>query len=192
MFSTIDVNNVLFLNLLANSNSFWHTTALFLSSYLIYFLPLIPIVRFFITKSSMEKSDDMKALTWALVTVIFALAIGFLFEGAIGRHRPFEAISEIKTIGNLPGNTSFPSMHGLVVFSFALSYLVREKYYQMGLWLFLGAILVVTGRMMCGFHYPTDLIGSFIIGAFSAFVLVYEGSPLFKWISKRGTHPSST
>ncbi len=185
VFSTIDTNNVLLLNQLANSSNIWRDLSLFLSSYLIYFIPLVPITILFITKNRVERGDQVRVFVWAITAIIFSLAVGYLFEGAIGRNRPFLALSEIQPIGRIPGNTSFPSMHSLIVFAFSITYVLKEKYFQMGLLLFLLSLLVATGRMLCGFHYPTDLIGGFIIGGFSAFILIHEGSPLFKWISKR-------
>lgn len=136
-------------------------------------------------KDKTDRIHELRVFAWAVAAVICSLAAGYLFEGAIGRHRPYQALSEIATIGRLPGNSSFPSMHSLIVFAFSISYVLREKYYQMGLLLFLLGLLVGAGRILCGFHYPTDIFGGFVIGTFSAFVLVYEGSPLLKWVSKR-------
>jgi undecaprenyl-diphosphatase len=185
VFSIIDTNNVLLLNQLANSSNIWRDLSLFLSSYLIYFIPLVPIISIFMTKNSVERSNQARVFVWAMTAIIFSLAVGYLFEGAIGRNRPYLALSEIQPIGHIPGNTSFPSMHSLIVFAFALTYVLKEKYFQMGLFLFLLALLVATGRMLCGLHYPTDLIGGFVIGTFSALILAHEGSPFFKWLGKR-------
>ena len=78
----------------------------------------------------------------------------------------FEAISYITT---RPSDNSFPSGHTGCVFAVAsvLFYMMPKK---VGIPAMIIASLVGISRLYVGVHYPTDIIGGFLIGMFTGFV----------------------
>ena len=72
---------------------------------------------------------------------------------------------------------SFPSGHATFFFAMATAiYLYNKKW---GIWFFVGAILISIGRVIAGLHYPSDILGGAIIGAFVAYVTFYVAQKLY-------------
>ena len=106
-------------------------------------------------------------------TVLLSLLINFVIvnltlKDLIARPRPFivnEAIEPL--VGGVKHYTSFPSGHTSGSFSamFALYRWVPRKLGVCGLVL---ATLIALSRLYVGVHYPTDLLGGFVVAFISS------------------------
>jgi len=193
MFSTIDINVLSSLNHLANSSGSWTFVTNLLANYLLFLIPVVTLVVIWEHHDLGWRQIGYRAVVKAILSVVLALAIGFIIEAIVGRVRPVIAHPDlVKEIGKLPGSSSMPSMHTLEAFSFSVALLLQRRTRKIGYWMVALAVLVAFGRLMAGAHYLTDVIVGALVGIIAAFVLVYEGSPLFKWLTRRGLYTGST
>lgn len=100
-----------------------------------------------------------------LVSLLFEfLTINVVLKGLVARPRPFVVNELIEPlVGGVSPYRSFPSGHsgGSFAAMFALYRWVPKKIGVPALFL---ATLVALSRLYVGVHYPTDIIGGFIIG----------------------------
>lgn len=132
------------------------------------------------------------------VTILFAVAIGFLFtniilKNIIERARPFSNISHDFYKWWLDAGTtyesgySFPSGHTTATTAFAVAiFLTTKKKYSWPI-LFL-PILMASSRIYLMVHYFTDCLGGLIVGSMAAVIayiiikLIYRSKlKLFVW-----------
>jgi undecaprenyl-diphosphatase len=66
-------------------------------------------------------------------------------------------------------DSSFPSKHTALAFALAASVFLYHRILGLSLWLF--SIMVGLSRIWMGQHYPSDIIGSAILGNGSAFLV---------------------
>ena len=113
-------------------------------------------------------------------------ALGFLFAAVIGCYVFFEKYVVNYRPVIMPGETlpepSFPSSHTMLVVTVMIAVMiVSDKYFGKGLGVlvrilcFVTAMVTVGGRLWCGVHWLTDIIGGVLLSAtllflFSAFV----------------------
>ncbi len=133
----------------------------------------------FIYKSSPEKR---KLLFWCGLTEFLAMGIGFLVSNKlikvnVNRPRPYIDTEGIyrqwwSLVGaHLDGETSFPSGHTTAATgAMAPLFFYYKKRYSWTAFLFV--ILMGMSRMYLMMHYPTDIIGGFIVG-FTAAATAY-------------------
>ncbi|MDV7394191.1 phosphatase PAP2 family protein, partial [Arthrospira platensis SPKY1] len=78
--------------------------------------------------------------------------------------------------------------HASVIFSIGwLGVALRINWRLLMIWWSLG-LIIVTGRVVCALHYPSDIIGGLFVGLFSAavaFWLVNQLSPYKNLIAKK-------
>ena len=90
------------------------------------------------------------------------------------RARPFEAGVAHALIPHR-GSSSFPSTHASVIFAVGwLGVALRKHWHCVGLWWVLG-LTVVSGRVISGLHYPSDVFAGLAIGMASAAIGVTAG-----------------
>ncbi|MGG5253564.1 undecaprenyl-diphosphatase [Neobacillus sp. SM06] len=115
------------------------------------------------------------------VSVIFACISHFLIKLVYFKPRPFLK----RKVGILiPSKTdsSFPSKHTILVFAFSTTLIFYRR--------FLGSIMSVlsflTGlsRIWVGHHYPSDIVGSAIIGSLISMV-VHMLARVQKWLPEK-------
>lgn len=181
--STIDVTVLTYLNALANANPFWYAFAYVCSSYLIVFLILGALVYIFREKDTTSLLHARRLLADVILSVLLASAIGFLLGAFIGRARPFVTLSDIQIIGSIPSNSSFPSAHTWIATAIAAVLCLKPAHRKAGYLFFVLAALVALGRVMAGFHYPSDVLGGIAVGIGSAFLIVH-GQVFFRWLAR--------
>ena len=100
-----------------------------------------------------------------LVSLLFDfLTINVVLKGLVARPRPFVVNELIEPlVGGVSPFCSFPSGHsgGSFAAMFALYRWVPKKIGVPALFL---ATLVALSRLYVGVHYPTDILGGFVIG----------------------------
>lgn len=104
------------------------------------------------------------------ISALIVLLIHFLIKLFYFRPRPFLK----RRVGILipsKHDSSFPSKHTILVFAISTSILM----YQRALGLMMSALSLLTGfsRIWVGHHYPSDIVGSAVIGSITSIVVHY-------------------
>ncbi|MBN2486774.1 MAG: phosphatase PAP2 family protein [Bacteroidales bacterium] len=175
----IDTKFFLFLNSFNSpffDNVMWHISGKW------EWLPLYAILLWAIINRYRQKSI---AVVLAIVAII-ALAdmvSSQLIKESVARLRPSNA-PELEGLvhivnGYRGGRYGFVSSHAANSFALAvfLSVLFKKKWFTLSI--FLWALLVSYSRIYLGVHYPGDILGGALLGAFSA-LLVYYVYALYK------------
>ena len=92
-----------------------------------------------------------------------------LLKNLVGRTRPCDVNTAVQLLISRPTDYSFPSGHTAASFTaVAALYFSGDKViWKSSLIL---AILIAFSRMYLYVHYPTDILGGIIVGAFAGFV----------------------
>lgn len=109
------------------------------------------------------------------VAAFCSLFLGFLItnvalKNLVDRTRPYVLVDAIVPLGTLPRDSSFPSGHTCVSFSSALIY-VRMLPKKFGIPLVVLAVLIALSRLYLCVHFPTDVLGGFLVALFSSTVV---------------------
>jgi len=148
--------NILIFNFFFSLSTFpviaW--SALFISDFLIYFFILGAILIPILTNR-----DYAYAVFTSLVTGGTWL-ITFIIKNIFMIPRPF--VTMHLTPLYFESGFSFPSSH--VTVATAIAVLIWNKNRKLGIIFAVFAILTALSRMVIGVHYPTDIIGGFIVG----------------------------
>ncbi len=87
------------------------------------------------------------------------------------RIRPCNVLQDVHMLINCSDSFAFPSNHA--VNNFAAATLFSHFYPGMKYFLFTGAFIVSLSRVMCGVHYPFDIIAGALYGSALALILIY-------------------
>ena len=88
----------------------------------------------------------------------------------VDRVRPYHYSDAIIPLGRIPSEASFPSGHTSASFSCALIY-VRMLPKKYGIPLVVLATLIALSRLYLCVHFPTDVLGGFLVAMFSSAVV---------------------
>jgi undecaprenyl-diphosphatase len=168
----IDQNLLLDLNkLFINRSPFLDKVFLFLGVYLIYALPVILVLLWFLVKKQQRAlafSFAGMLVSWFLITKLIVPHLWF-------RPRPDLAVIGAKELLFHRPDYSFPSDHATALFAltFGLYYFGYKKAAN---YLLAYSIIICIARISLGIHFPLDIIG----GVASAFI----GTSLIKLLEK--------
>ncbi|MBK6504574.1 MAG: phosphatase PAP2 family protein [Ignavibacteria bacterium] len=84
--------------------------------------------------------------------------------------RPCHDIQGVNLLINCSEAFAFPSNHA--VNNFAAATLFSHFYPGMKSFLYIGAAIVALSRVMCGVHYPFDIIAGAVIGMIFAMLVI--------------------
>lgn len=85
-------------------------------------------------------------------------------------------------------NASFPSNHGAFLFCIAVMLLFNKTTRALGSVLCVLALIGSTARVLCGVHFPFDILGSIVVAIFSSVVVFSfdtKISGLFNFFSEK-------
>jgi undecaprenyl-diphosphatase len=83
--------------------------------------------------------------------------------------RPFDAIP-VNLLVPHESTASFPSGHA--AFYFAVAFYLFFKNKKLGAYALISAFLISLGRVYIGIHWPFDIIGGFLVGLVSVFLIL--------------------
>lgn len=147
---------------MANQNALLGNLAVFGAKYLILIIFLIVA-----TSGLFGNTSDRKALILVILAVPFAAVSLTLIHLFINEPRPFVAFPISPLIAH-PNNPSFPSIHATwsAVAAFGLIF-YKHKFAPL---LFVLMLWVGLSRVFVGVHYPSDVLGGFVVGLLSIFL----------------------
>ena len=120
-----------------------------------------------------------KAGLIALVSfVLCALVVNVFMKPLFMRIRPYDLVDHLIYIGEKPWDYSFPSGHTSAAFSVALiCFWQLDKKYS---WIFmLIAALIGFSRLYLGVHYPSDVLGGFLVAFVISYIVNKKGSEYY-------------
>lgn len=156
-----------------------HNRIKFLDQFFIFitdtaFLAAALIVIIVLLYGIAKKNAVLKVKGWQLVIALVTNSVIVnIIKYAVNRERPFihnQLIEKLST----GGSPSFPSGHTsdafMIAFSVSLLF-ARQKCWLLLIWVW--ALLVAYSRIVLGVHYPSDVLGSILIGMLIAFIVNY-------------------
>lgn len=135
--------------------------AYFLAKYAIAVVPVLIVALWLwtpLSTSSTQRYAVLKTFTALVYAALLSWIIGFIFP----HPRPF-AIGLGYQLLSHAQDSSYPSDHGTIIFTFALGFLCWHRFWS-GLILFFTGIGIAWSRIYLGVHWPLDMLGSFFVG----------------------------
>lgn len=153
----LDIKLFNIITLLSGRNSIIDKCMIFFSNNIRYVYVILLFFLWF--KNTAYKRMTAKVIISCVITLLINLLIRMFYF----KPRPFQQ-GNVEILIPSKMDSSFPSKHTLLVF--AISTIVF--FYQRILGVILLAMALLTGfsRVWVGHHYPSDILGSSIIGAF--------------------------
>jgi undecaprenyl-diphosphatase len=148
-----------------------------LDQYLIFvtntaYLTAALITIFIIAFAFFKKSRELKIRGWQLLfAFILNSVVITILKHLVNRVRPFKVDKLIEKL-SAGGSPSFPSGHTADAFLIAISLTLlfsKHKWWLALVWIW--AIVVAYSRMALGVHYPSDVLGSMVIGGLIAAIV---------------------
>ena len=114
------------------------------------------------------RARNQRGALLASVSALVALGLGQLIGKALPRPRPYLSHTVNQLIPRSL-DTSFPSDHAIL--GFAVAVMVWRYNRRAGAALLILATLMAIARVFVGAHYPADVLGGAVLGAFTIVVL---------------------
>ncbi len=174
------LNQTLFLwiNAKPGSPTWLMNIALFLAKDLILIVPLLAMTLWlWASQDNLLKQRVLvlKLCTSLIVALLISLIVGFLFP----HPRPFMLGIGYQWLSHSP-DYSYPSDHGSIIFTCAISFIYWHKYWSGFLLVFVGCA-IAWSRIYLGVHWPLDMLGA-ALTALSACLISELG---WKWYGSR-------
>ena len=116
-------------------------------------------------------------LICTIIAIVMSMVILFILNGAFFRPRPFTSLSNVPLLFYHNTDSSFPSNAATIAFVMAISVLMYNR--KVGGVMLALAVYVGLARVLCGVHYPLDIVSGAMLGLGSAF-LTRAAEPLYR------------
>ncbi len=172
-------------NNLQGQNYFVDSITHILAEYVIYIIPLLLLVCWFIYKTDKNRIDMLKA---TIVSVIIWQIPTRIIAWIWYRPRPYIELGGTKELFFHVPSYSFPSDHATFLAAISM-YFYLLGYKKVGTIGFVVTFLVSISRIIAGLHYPGDVLFGWILGIggawiifiiFDKYVEKYIAKPIFK------------
>lgn len=158
-------------------NPFLDKALVFLGVYLIYALPVILILLWFLVKREQKALGFSFAgalISWFVITKSIIPAIWF-------RPRPDLGLIGAKEIFFHRPDYSFPSDHATALFALTFG-LYFFGYKKAANWFLLYSVIVCFARVVIGVHFPLDIVAGALCGLIGALIIDVFRKPLERTI----------
>lgn len=164
MITELDIRFLTFLHEHLRSpaaTSFWKFITLFGDAGIFWIiLTLILLIR---------KRTRRTGLACTISLVLDFVVVNVLIKNLVARPRPYDLFPHIESLAGRMSDYSYPSGHTAAAFACSLV-LVRMLPKKYGIPLVVLSALIAFSRLYLGVHYPTDVIGGFLIGCLTSWI----------------------
>lgn len=167
----MDYTILTFINSFAGKWLWLDMICLMLSDFLIYAIPLIIFLIYFLSK---KRKKIGRTAVKIISAVILVAIVEYITNHVVARPRPFITHNEIYQLAKFfasPTDFSFPSGHTALAFAMAISVLVDWK--KFGLILLIPALLIGLSRIFVGVHYPADILAGIITAILAVLIIEF-------------------
>lgn len=138
--------------------------ALLITNFGVIYLWIVVSIILYLFGNKKGKTVAKRMIILLVATTIITQIIKFV----VMRPRPYEELSSLVLL-SVGTDPSFPSGHTAT--STAMAYLLSKEYNKY--YLMLIPFIVALSRLYLGVHYPSDVLGGFILGIFIAYFIDY-------------------
>jgi undecaprenyl-diphosphatase len=140
-----------------------------------------------------EDRDVFESGMMVAASGLLAFGTTVLLKAIVDRPRPFDALEDVRVKHRASARgASFPSGHSSTTAALATMLIIRHPNVSVIIPSLLWTAAVGYGRIYLGVHYPSDVVGGFLLGIASAFVIHSMEADFRKmgdWLfGKRTTH----
>ena len=135
------------------------TAATFAAKYLVLLFPVVA-AGFWLRGTPENMVRQRRAVCKSAIALLIGFAASWIIGTLWPHARPFAEPFGHSFLDHAP-TASFPSNHGIIVFTFALGCLFWCNV-RAGLLLMIPALIVAWSRVFLGVHWPVDMLGAFI------------------------------
>lgn len=132
---------------------------------------VIPLSLYLLGHLKRMVSLKLKAYQYVFAICLNTLLIGLL-KYTVDRPRPFITHETIEQIAEA-SSPSFPSGHTAFAFTTAVVLVLMFRDLKLRGLILCWALLVAYSRLALGVHYPSDVLGSMLLGSTVAFISTY-------------------
>jgi len=164
---SIDLKIFYFFNNLAGKKAILDYFFIFLSAYLEYFV-VFGFLLFLLLWKKYAKNDKIKISAFIFGSALIArLVVAEIIRFFYYRPRPF-LVYDVNQLVN-ESSSSFPSGHAIFFFALAAGAYAYNK--KVGVILLVIAAIISLARIITGVHYPSDILGGFLLGLAIPFLI---------------------
>jgi undecaprenyl-diphosphatase len=116
---------------------------------------------------------------YAGYAAVLGLASNLLITSLYFHPRPFMDNIGRPLIDHVP-ETSFPSDHTTFMLSLAITLLLLQETRKTGVLLCILGLVGGFSRVLCGIHYPFDILGSLLVATVAGLIIVLLQAKLMK------------
>ena len=133
------------------------------------------ILHFGVKKKTVSKQFILTGLAIGIALVFSLLITNLILKNAVGRVRPYDAITSLQILVPRESDSSFPSGHASAGFaaSAALLLMLPKKKKWPGIIAVIFASLMAYSRLYVGVHYLSDVAAGIGVGIICAMLAVF-------------------
>ncbi|AGB04906.1 PAP2 superfamily protein [Aciduliprofundum sp. MAR08-339] len=174
---SINIHWFKIINSLAGKNPYLDAFMILFAQYMIFIVPIYLIYLFF-----RKNGEDRKFAVFVFISIVLSLGVSMTISHFYYHPRPF-AMGLGTTLISHSTDSSFPSDHTTLIFSFALPFLYLKRYREGAVFLTI-SVLIGYARIFCGVHFPFDIIGGFLVALAVSYILFLFRTPIFRCVSR--------
>ncbi|KMJ46488.1 UDP pyrophosphate phosphatase [Xenorhabdus khoisanae] len=163
----------LFINATPDSSPTMIWLAVFIAKYLVFIYPITLAICWLWGKEE-AITHQRTVVSKSCIAFAFGMAASYILGILVPHARPFVEGFGYNFLYHAP-TESFPSNHGIAVFTFALAFILWHRIWS-GVCLIVIACAIAWSRVYVGVHWPIDMIGAFLVSLLGcAFSQVFWG-----------------